>query len=231
MKVIITGASGFAGSELIRQALLRPEITSIIAVSRKPVSAPGDASEADAAKVKSVVVDDYDVYPDDVKKEFAGAAACIWTVTITCPNSKSFTHQELVRVCQTSTVVGLLAMVEAQPTKPFRFLYMSGMAAERDQTKTPALEPEYALLRGEAENKLLQCASELDNIKILVTRPGFITAPDRPVPPPAAEILRGKTIDVSELAKVMLELVLVGSDKDPLWTADLMEVAERLNKA
>lgn len=30
---------------------------------------------------------------------------------------------------------------------PFRFMYMSGAAAERDQTKKPSLMPEYGLLR------------------------------------------------------------------------------------
>jgi len=30
---------------------------------------------------------------------------------------------------------------------PFRFMYMSGSAAERDQKKTPSLMPEYCLMR------------------------------------------------------------------------------------
>ncbi|KAF8313603.1 hypothetical protein DL93DRAFT_2080922 [Clavulina sp. PMI_390] len=147
MKIIITGASGFVGTELIRQALRRPEVTSIIALSRKPVSAPADVSESDAARVKSVVINDYDAYPDDVKKEFVGASACIWTVAITFSGSKNYTLPELVRICQTSTLIGFRTMVEAQPTKPFRFLYVSGMHAERDQTKTPPFAPDYALLR------------------------------------------------------------------------------------
>ena len=30
---------------------------------------------------------------------------------------------------------------------PFRFMYMSGTAAERDQTKTPSFMPQYSLMR------------------------------------------------------------------------------------
>lgn len=30
---------------------------------------------------------------------------------------------------------------------PFRFLYMSGVASERDQSKTPKWKPEYCLMR------------------------------------------------------------------------------------
>jgi len=37
--------------------------------------------------------------------------------------------------------------MQAGPAKPFRFLYMSGSHAERDQTKRPFLMTEYALMR------------------------------------------------------------------------------------
>ena len=79
MKLIIAGASGFVASELLRQSLRRPEITSVIALARKPVSAPENLGpEADASKLKSLVLEDYGHYTEDVKKEFAGADACIW---------------------------------------------------------------------------------------------------------------------------------------------------------
>lgn len=42
---------------------------------------------------------------------------------------------ELKRVCDTCTIAGMKAMYEAGPTKPFRFLYLCGETAERDQTK------------------------------------------------------------------------------------------------
>lgn len=75
MKLIIVGASGFVATELISQALRRPDVTSLVALSRKPVTAPDGEH---AAKLKSVVIGDYGEYPDDVKKELAGADACIW---------------------------------------------------------------------------------------------------------------------------------------------------------
>jgi hypothetical protein len=54
---------------------------------------------------------------------------------------------EVKRVCQESTLIGMKTIYEAGPGKPFRFLYVSGMAAERDQTKKPRLMAEYSLLR------------------------------------------------------------------------------------
>ena len=81
MKLIITGASGFVATEVLRQALLHPSITSIVAVARSSVSSPEGTPATSASKLKSVVVPDYGTYPDDVKEEFADADACIWYVS------------------------------------------------------------------------------------------------------------------------------------------------------
>lgn len=79
MKLIVTGATGYVGKEVIRQSLGRKEITSVIAVARKPVPVlDGLSNSADASKLRSVGIKDYEQYPDDVKKEFSGAGACIW---------------------------------------------------------------------------------------------------------------------------------------------------------
>lgn len=75
MKLIITGASGYVGSEIIRQCLQSPQVTSVVAVSRKPIPAP-DSSVS--ARLKSVVVENYGNYTEDVKTAFEGASACIW---------------------------------------------------------------------------------------------------------------------------------------------------------
>jgi hypothetical protein len=76
MKLIITGATGFVASEVLRQALLLPSITSIVAVARSPISAP--EGTPNSSKLRSIVVPDYGTWSEDVKKEIAGADACIW---------------------------------------------------------------------------------------------------------------------------------------------------------
>ena len=91
MKLIITGATGFVATEVLRQALLLPSITSVVAVARKPVTAPKGTPSTNASKLKSVVVEDYGTYPEDVKKELAGADACIWYVKSCVPCVTSFT--------------------------------------------------------------------------------------------------------------------------------------------
>jgi hypothetical protein len=71
MKLILTGTSGFIGSEVLSQALLHPSITSIVALSRKPIP------NSDP-KLKVVLVDDFEHYSPSVLSELSGAEACIW---------------------------------------------------------------------------------------------------------------------------------------------------------
>ena len=79
MKLVIAGASGFVGTELVRQSLRRSDISTIVALARKPVTVPEDiGSDADPSKLHSVVIDDYGTFPENVRKELAQADACIW---------------------------------------------------------------------------------------------------------------------------------------------------------
>lgn len=77
MKLIVAGATGLVGTEIIKQSLKIPVITSVIALARRPLKIE-DEPGVDSSKVKSVVVKDYGEYSDDVKSEFAGADVCIW---------------------------------------------------------------------------------------------------------------------------------------------------------
>jgi hypothetical protein len=63
------------------------------------------------------------------------------TVAVTSSKSIGMSFQEEERVCQECTNAGLNAIYEAGPKKPFRFLYMSGFAAERDRSKPSKAPP------------------------------------------------------------------------------------------
>lgn len=77
MKLVIGGSTGLVGTELVRQALSHPGVTSIVGLSRRETTVPSGSSDA-AGKLNSVVCDDFENYPDSVKKELEGADACIW---------------------------------------------------------------------------------------------------------------------------------------------------------
>lgn len=76
MKLVIGGSTGLVGTELVRQALENPAITSIIGLSRRET--PAGSSATNGAKLKSVVCDNFEEYPDSVKKELEDVDAFIW---------------------------------------------------------------------------------------------------------------------------------------------------------
>jgi uncharacterized protein YbjT (DUF2867 family) len=79
MKLIVTGATGLVGTEVIRQSLQNPRITSVIALSRRPVPSPkGVGEDVAASRLKNVVLEDFTKYPNDAKAQLADADACIW---------------------------------------------------------------------------------------------------------------------------------------------------------
>jgi hypothetical protein len=57
--------------------------------------------------------------------------------------------EKVRQICHDYTLIGLktMAQVRENTTTPFRFIYMSGSAAERDQTKKPRLMSQYLLMR------------------------------------------------------------------------------------
>ena len=102
MKLIVAGSTGFVASEVVRQSLSIPNITSVIAIARRPVSPPSNLGQgADPSKLHSVVLDSYGSWPDDVKKQLAGADACIWYVrwllVFSCLHTTKVTSSSFVR--------------------------------------------------------------------------------------------------------------------------------------
>jgi uncharacterized protein YbjT (DUF2867 family) len=79
MKIIVAGATGLVGSEIIRQCLDTSAVTEVIALARRPIQID---ESTNSSNLKILLVEDYRYYPDYVKAAFAGADACIWCVEI-----------------------------------------------------------------------------------------------------------------------------------------------------
>jgi len=74
MKVILTGATGFIGGEVLNQALAHPKINSLICLTRKPLP---DAVTSNP-KVKVINLAEFSSYAPEVLSELEGAESCIW---------------------------------------------------------------------------------------------------------------------------------------------------------
>lgn len=68
------------------------------------------------------------------------------TLAIVPAQAKTMELADVTRVCFDYTINGITNMA-AVANKTFRFIYTSGVAAERDQTKSPPMMGDYALMR------------------------------------------------------------------------------------
>jgi dihydrodipicolinate reductase len=74
-KIVLSGVTGRIGKQVLHQALQNPAVTSVIALSRRPLS-----DLAQHAKVKVLVIENFTKYPDEAIAELVGADGCIWYV-------------------------------------------------------------------------------------------------------------------------------------------------------
>lgn len=79
MKLIISGSTGFVGTEVLRQALSHPAIKEVVSLGRRETVIPQNLLPgANPAKLKSLICEDFLNYPESVRRELKGADACIW---------------------------------------------------------------------------------------------------------------------------------------------------------
>ncbi|KEY64521.1 hypothetical protein S7711_03588 [Stachybotrys chartarum IBT 7711] len=234
MKLIIAGSTGLVGAEIIRQALSIPEITSVVGLARRETPTPANLGpNADVSKLKSVVVIDFENYPEDVKQELAGADACIWTIATTPEKLGSMTTEESKKISHDYLIYGLETMAKTANT-PFRFAYISGAKSERDQTKKPFILGEFCLMRGECENRVIDFAKRSDGRVVCgVARPGIIAAPGRSdfmltfVGSFARALIGLPKVDVTEVAAALLESCISGFEKETLLNEDLGRIGQK----
>ncbi|KAK9235118.1 hypothetical protein V1525DRAFT_410906 [Lipomyces kononenkoae] len=239
MKLIVAGATGFVGKELIRQAVSHPGVTSIVSLARRATPVPQDmAPGADLSKLKSVVCDNFEDYPESVKKELSGADACIWLIAVTPSKSWTIPWEQARKVCYDYTVKGLETIAQLPrdscAARPLRFIYTSGAKAERDPSKKPWLLGDYSLMRGEAESIVLNYAKESKGaVEAAVAKPGLIDAPGKMSMAMNALATIGRSIigipkvDLSEVAATLIDQAINGIEKDTLLNDDLVRIGQK----
>ncbi|KAG7409851.1 hypothetical protein Forpe1208_v011072 [Fusarium oxysporum f. sp. rapae] len=74
MKIVVAGSTGFLGKEIVRQALLNPQIASVVAFGRGDHDPPEYLQKPEIEdKFTSVSCSDFKNYPQYVKDEISGA--------------------------------------------------------------------------------------------------------------------------------------------------------------
>jgi uncharacterized protein YbjT (DUF2867 family) len=204
MKFILTGATGFAGGEVLRQALADPAIEQVSVLSRRSLGIKH-------AKLREIVMTDfmrYDALPTD-------ADACIWCLGV---SQSSVNETEYIRITHDYAVAALTAMSAASPR--LRFCFVSGRSADPSE-QHKAL---YARIKGRAERALSQIAPA----NVFIFRPGYIGASKvsgprkdfgRFVAPIAwmmGLFIEDFRVDCDQLARCLLDVAKYGADRHML---------------
>jgi nucleoside-diphosphate-sugar epimerase len=212
MKILITGATGMAGSEVMRQAIADDSITAIIALVRRPL-------EIVHPKISTIIHQDFLNY-DAVKDQFKDCDACIWCLGI---SQLQVSKKQYGIITYDYTIAAAKAMLAANPN--MHFVFLSGNKADRTETSKVL----FARLKGKAENALLGLGFK----KLTVARPDAIWPKHKnknaplayklafPFFPLVERFTPSKIIGSVQLAKALLYLVKNFSEKDTYENTEL----------
>lgn len=202
MKIIVTGATGTAGKEVVRQAILDNEIDEIIAVSRNPVM-------LESPKIRQVLHQDFMSY-DTIIAEFSMADAFIWCLGISQSQVSKTVYEQI-----TFDFTIAAAKAWQAVNKSGTFVFLSGAGADTSE-KSRTL---FARIKGKAENEL----HRINGLNLIIARPAGIKPihknPNMPflyklfLPVfPLLEWLSPNHVIASDiLAKALLKLAKLGS--------------------
>ncbi len=217
MKLIITGVTGVAGSETVRQALIDPRITHVTAISRRPITIKHE-------KLRVIVIKDFLDY-SPIINDLKDHDACLWCLGVSQNQVRS--DEEYHTITHDYTIAAARALLRVNPNIVFGFV--SGMGADSTE-KSKTL---FARVKGKTENVLLNLPFK----KLYLFRPGGIQPIQKKENPIWYEhilnpilfplmklVVPNMMITSVELAKVMIHILFNGAPKTLLENKDLRNI-------
>ncbi|KFY79032.1 hypothetical protein V499_01928 [Pseudogymnoascus sp. VKM F-103] len=231
MKIVLTGCTGLIGSAVLAECLQNPSVTSIIVLSRRPLSPP-----ISHRKLKVIVLADFLTYPEDVLTQLDGAQACIWALGGTAdkyPNVE--TAREVNIEYPLAAAAAIIARLRTQKSDrgKFRFLSLSGFLAERDMGKKLYMFKDSRRIKGELENRMIDLAERNpDSFEVFLARVGSVIPKGNGmlaiIGPLTASIQ--PIIGIDELAVSMVDVVLNGAETQLVSHEELVARGKALVK-
>ncbi|VFR32630.1 Oxidoreductase [plant metagenome] len=199
MKLVISGATGLVGSEVLRQALADPAVEQVVTLTRRPLSVVNP-------KLKVHVLDDFLDYTSlgaDLR-----ADACIWCLGV---SQTAVGHDDYVRITHDYAVAAARALIQAN--QDLRFCFVSGARADPQERSTVR----YARIKGRTEKALRALSPNVTSF-----RPAFIRPPQGRKRPlvvtlytPLANVMDhftdGFSVECTQLARCLLAVARHGT--------------------
>ena len=201
MNIILTGATGFAGGEVLRQALDDPGIDQVLVLTRRPVGVTHP-------KLKEAVLE---TFVDYSGVELNGHDACIWCLGI---SQTKVSEADYIHITCDYAVAAARAMTDANPE--LRFCFLSGRGADQTEDATAL----FGRIKGRTERLLSEVSRNTFSFRPGYIRPTEVTGPRKDVArffAPLGHVIsifsEDFGVDCDQLAKCMLDVAKNGADE------------------
>ncbi|MCJ1307240.1 hypothetical protein MMC25_000886 [Agyrium rufum] len=211
MKVIISGCTGTIGKEVLNQCLQLPSITTVYALTRRELP----ASASSNPKLKTIIHKDFLSYPESILQQVSDADACIWALGLALPPKSGPSLRTInleYTLAAANAFANSLAKQRSSTADKFRFVYVSGMLAVKDQEKPLWFAEEGRRMRGEIENELVALQkAHPETLETTVARPGMVLAKNTYLMGPLISTMHAVKVD--ELAALLVDCAMNGREE------------------
>ncbi len=218
MKIIVTGATGLVGAEVVREAIKNPQITAITAIVRSNLDLKDD-------KLKIITHQDFMNY-DELKNEIKSADAMLWCLGIS-QTQVSKIEYEVITYDYTIAAAKAVQLFNPDCT----FIFLSGEGADiTEKSKTI-----FARVKGRAENEL----NKMQLKKLFIVRPAGIKPINKnpktafsnklmiPFFPLFELLMPNFVISSVQLAKAMLHITLHSNENKLIKNIELKKIGSQ----
>ncbi|KAH8703739.1 hypothetical protein BGW36DRAFT_369904 [Talaromyces proteolyticus] len=172
MKIILTGSTGYVGKEVLKQCLLHPQLSSIIALSRRELDVTNP-------KLRVIIHSDFSHYSPEILAEVSSADACIYCLGTNVPVRPAELNRKInfeFALGTANTFSAAFIANKGQEQRTFKFVYLSGALTEKDENKKLWFLNENRKMRGELENALIKLGRDTKKggFEVYLVRPGFV---------------------------------------------------------
>lgn len=215
MKVILSGSTGYIGSEVLTQCLNHPSITTVILLTRRD---PGGLAEN--PKVKVIPVSDFTSYDESTLDEFETADAAIWCLG-------TYHGDEKVDIEFPLTFIRAIK-TRALESQAFRYVQLGGAFTEPPPGEGQGERSLWYFangrrIRGAAEARVLECSDDAvqNAFEVYLVKPGAALPRNGAI----FQCVLGSSlsIGITELGAAMVDLAVYGNEKRVFQNNDLLQ--------